>query len=73
MTTVEDDDTRHTRTLTQADIEAIREAVFEKAPISLMDTQTILLENKKLKGEVAQLQHWYEELIDVVAKAPKGP
>lgn len=53
-----------TRTLTPADLAAIRETIFERAPISLMDTQKIVLENKELRKERDKLANWISSLVD---------
>lgn len=52
------------RTLTQADVTAIREAIFEQAPITFMDTQKIILENRALKAERIRLLGYVALLCD---------
>ena len=54
------------RTLTEADLTAIRQTVFESVPINLMDTQKIILENKELKNDVMRLRGWVALLVDKV-------
>lgn len=54
------------RTLTEADLTAIKEAVFKTVPINLMDTQKIVLENKQLKEESLRLKGWIALLVDKI-------
>lgn len=54
------------RNLTPADVTAIREAIFEQAPITFMDTQKILIENKRLRDERDRLRGWVAMLVDKV-------
>lgn len=53
-------------TLTQADLDAIRRTIFETVPISFMDTQKIVVENKKLIAERDRLRGWVAMLVDKV-------
>jgi len=51
-------------TLTEADLEAIRKTIFERAPISFMDTQKIVIENKELRDERDRLRGWVSLLLE---------
>lgn len=53
-------------TLTEADLTAIRNAVFKTVPIEFMDTQKIVIENKRLRAERDRLRGWVAMLVDKV-------
>lgn len=52
------------RTLSEDDVVAIREAIFEQAPIAFMDTQRIVIENKALRDERDRLRGWVSKLLE---------
>lgn len=53
-------------TLTEADLKAIRTEVFKTVPIEFMDTQKIVIENKRLRAERDRLRGWVAMLVDKV-------
>ena len=56
--------TESSRTLTEEEVKAIREAVLERAPLSMMDTQKIVLENKSLREERDRLRSWLAVILE---------